>query len=179
MLSSRRLMIVAVVAVVSLPARSAVDQAPTGAAETAAGRTSYAGEGAASCTHPLFINPRYAAGDGPSFVAVGDLDGVNGPDLAVANYDSDDVSVLLNQGDATFAAAAAYDAGDGPSSVAVGDLDGVNGPDLAVANITSDDVSVLLNQGDGTFAAAVAYAAGDEPSSVAIGDLDGVNGHFL
>ncbi|MHC4210106.1 MAG: FG-GAP repeat domain-containing protein, partial [Planctomycetota bacterium] len=75
-----------------------------------------------------------------------------GPDLVVANRISDDVSVLLNQGDGTFAAAVAYGAGSRPSSVAVGDLDGVNGPDLVVANSDSDDVSVLLNQGDGTFA---------------------------
>jgi hypothetical protein len=40
-------------------------------------------------------------------VAVGDLDGVNGLDLAVANFHSDDVWVLLNQGDATFAPATA------------------------------------------------------------------------
>ncbi len=41
----------------------------------------------------------YAAGGFPESVAIGDLDGVNGPDLAVANRLSDDVSVLLNQGD--------------------------------------------------------------------------------
>ncbi len=93
-------------------------------------------------------------------MAIGDLVGVDGPDLAVASFSSDDVSVLLNQGDGTFAAAVAYDAGVGPQSVAIGDLDGVNGADLAVANLTSDVVSVLLNQGDGTFAAAVAYGAG-------------------
>ncbi len=88
----------------------------------------------------------YDAGDSPSSVAIGDLDGVNGPDLAVANqFSGDDVSVLLNQGDGTFAAAVVYAAGDSPSSVAIGDLDGVNGPDLAVANRDSDDVSVLLN----------------------------------
>ncbi len=176
---SRRVIIVAAFAVVSSPARSAVDQAPTGVAETAAGPTPYAGEAAASCTHPLFINPKYAARDYPVSVAIGDLDAVNGPDLAVANRVSDDLSVLLNQGDGTFAAAVAYGAGNGPLSVAVGDLDGVNGPDLAVANQDSDDVSVLLNQGDGTFAAAVTYAAGVEPWSVAVGDLDGVNGPDL
>ncbi|MHC4716036.1 MAG: FG-GAP-like repeat-containing protein [Planctomycetota bacterium] len=127
----------------------------------------------------MFINPWYAAGTEPRSVAVGDLDGANGPDLAVANRYSDDVSVLLNQGNGTFAAAVAYTAGDGPQSAAIGDLDGVNGPDLAVANGVGDDVSVLLNQGDGTFAAAVVYAAGDGPISVAIGDLDGVNGPDL
>ncbi len=77
--------------------------------------------------------------DAGGAVAIGDLDGVNGPDLAVANsfFGSNDVSVLLNQGDGTFAAAVAYDAGNGPRSVAIGDLDGVNGPDLAVANFSS------------------------------------------
>ncbi len=87
----------------------------------------------------------YGAGNAPESVAIGDLDGVNGPDLAVANRDSDDVSVLLNQGDGTFAAAVAYGAGNAPESVAIGDLDGVNGADLAVAIKFSDDVSVLLN----------------------------------
>ncbi len=38
----------------------------------------------------------YGAGDQAFSVAIGDLDGVGGPDLAVANRNSDDVSVLLN-----------------------------------------------------------------------------------
>ncbi|MHC4774947.1 MAG: FG-GAP repeat domain-containing protein, partial [Planctomycetota bacterium] len=137
-------MIVAVVAVVSWPARSAVDQAM---AETAKDPMPYMGAAGRSCTHPLFATAPYAAGDQPIRVAVGDLDGVNGPDLAVANRYSDAVSVLLNQGDGTLAAPVTYAAGDGPFSVAVGDLDGVNGPDITVANHDSDDVSVLLNQG--------------------------------
>ncbi len=156
---ARRLTIVAACAVVSLPAQSAVDQAPTSAAQIASRPMSFMGDGPASCTHPLFVNPKYAAGDAPFSVATGDLDGVNGPDLAVANRFSGDVSVLLNQGDGTFAVASAYDAGDGPFSVAIGDLDGVNGPDLVVANGISAVGSVHLNQGDGTSAAAVAYAA--------------------
>ncbi len=93
----------------------------------------------------------YAAGDQPNSVAIGDLDGVNGPDLAVGNEFSD-VSVLLNQGDGTFAAAVAYAAGGG--FVAIGNLDGVNGPDLAVAGGAAG--AGQLNQVHGTFAASVA-----------------------
>ncbi len=118
---SRRVIIVAAFAVVSFPARSAVDQVPTAVAEIATDRMSYTGAGAASCTHPLFVNPRYPAGNGPLSVAIGDLDGVNEPDLAVANTVTDNVSVLLNQGDGTFAAAMPYDAGNAPLSVAIGD----------------------------------------------------------
>ncbi len=104
---SPQVIIVSAFAVVSFPARSAVDQAPTAAAEIATDQMSYTGTGTASCTHPLFANPNVEAGDGPVSVAIGDLDGVNGPDVAVANEFSDDVSVLLNQGDGTFAPAVA------------------------------------------------------------------------
>ncbi len=118
--------IVTAVAIVSLLARPAVVEAPTDAAATAGDPRSYTGDGGASCTHPLFASDlTYGAESIPWSVAIGDLDGVNGPDLAVANLDSDDVSVLLNQGDGTFAPAVAYVTGDA-QSVAIGNLDGVN-----------------------------------------------------
>ncbi|UCF89863.1 MAG: VCBS repeat-containing protein, partial [Desulfobacterales bacterium] len=40
----------------------------------------------------------YGAGFGPWSVAIGDLNGDGGPDLALANANSDDVSVLINTG---------------------------------------------------------------------------------
>ena len=101
----------------------------------------------------LFPSPVMAAGSFPVSVAVGDFDGNEIPDLAVANISSDDVSVLLGFGDGTFAAEQRFAAGDRPFSVAVGDFDGNGTPDLAVANFSSDAVSVLLGLGDGTFAA--------------------------
>ena len=55
------------------------------------------------------------------------------------------MSVLLNNGDGTFAVGAGYPAGDGPSSVAAADLNGDGKPDLAVANGNAGTVSVLLN----------------------------------
>ena len=120
--------------------------------------------------------PRYLAGPETRSIVVGDLDGNGSPDLATANYGSDDVSVLLNNGDGTFAPDVEYAAGDGPVSVALGDLDGDGSPDLATANWEGDDVSVFLGNGDGTFSSAVNYPAGAHPGSVAVGDLDG-DGH--
>lgn len=38
----------------------------------------------------------FAAGSGPASVAVGDFNGDARPDLVVANYDSANVSVLIN-----------------------------------------------------------------------------------
>jgi hypothetical protein len=100
----------------------------------------------------------------------------------VANRYSSDVSILLNQGDGTFAEPVAYPTGDGPISIAIGDLDGINGCDLAVTCVDGPGHSLvltLLNRGDGTFARAVGDTAGDFPNSLAIGDLDGVNGPDL
>ncbi len=82
-------------------------------------------------------------------MAIGDLDGDHDADLAVANAFSQDVSVLLNNGDGTFAADVTYGAGLGPRSVAIGDLDGDLDLDLAVANEFGRNVSVLLNNCEG------------------------------
>ncbi|MFH1374294.1 MAG: FG-GAP-like repeat-containing protein [bacterium] len=115
----------------------------------------------------------YGVGDGPHSVFSADLDGDNDNDLAVANSHSNNVSILLNNGDGTFAPAVNYGPGDHPGSVFSADLDGDNDNDLAVANAWSNNVSILLNNGDGTFAAAVNYGAGDNPFSVFSADLDG------
>jgi hypothetical protein len=109
----------------------------------------------------------------PFSVAIGDLNGDDHPDLAVANEWSGNVSVLLGDGDGSFQSAVHYGAGGGPHSVAIGDFNGDDALDLAVANEWSGNVSVLLGNGDGSFQSAVHYGAGARPSSVAIGDFNG------
>ncbi len=117
----------------------------------------------------------YIAGSSPSGAAAADLDGDGKIDLAVCNYGSNDVSVLLNLGAGTFAAALEHEEA-GASSVAVGDLDGDGSPDVAVAGVYSG-VGVFLNQGKGVFESATDCSTkGNVPystSSVAIADLDG------
>jgi VCBS repeat-containing protein len=56
------------------------------------------------------------------------------------------VSVLLGQGDGTFAAELRFAAGTSPGAVAVVDVNGDGSPDLVVAYTTSNDVSVLLQR---------------------------------
>ena len=112
-------------------------------------------------------------------VVIGDLDGDGKPDLAVANYASDTISLLRNtstSGSISFAAKVDFGTGNNPYYVAIGDLDGDGKPDLAAANWTSNNVSVLRNtstSGNVSFAAKVNFSAGNNPASVAIGDLDG------
>ena len=115
----------------------------------------------------------YGVDGRPFFVTVGDLDKDGDLDLITASWSSDTISVLLNQGDGTFASRVDYSVGDGPWSLAVGDLDRDGDLDLVTANRWGDNVSVLLNQGDGTFASRVDYSVGDGPKFVVVGDLDG------
>ena len=116
-------------------------------------------------------------GKQPRSVAIGDLNGDQRPDLAVANFGSDDVSVLLGTATGTFvpAAGSPLKVGEQPTSVAIGDLNGDQHPDLAVTNASSGDVSVLLGTATGTFvpAAGSPLKVGKVPISVAIGDLNG------
>src|SRR5262249_29697516 len=118
----------------------------------------------------------FGAGDFPGAVAVGDLNGDGVQDLAVVNggFGSNDVSVLLGNGDGTFQAAVNFGAGVTPVSVAMGDFNGDGVRDLAVANFfISNNVSVLLGNGDGTFQAGVSFGAGRFSRSVSVVDFNG------
>ena len=117
-----------------------------------------------------------AVGASPYSVAMGDFNGDGHLDLAVANGGSNDVSVLLGNGDGTFQAARNFGAGlgGGPLWVAVGDFNRDGNLDLVVANSSSDSVGVLLGDGHGSFAPALTFpAGGTAPQSVAVGDFNG------
>src|SRR5437867_5179991 len=63
----------------------------------------------------------FDAGDNPTSVAIGDLNGDGKLDLAVANFVSNTVSVLLGDAEASFGAKTDYGTGDHPHSVAIRD----------------------------------------------------------
>jgi len=87
----------------------------------------------------------FPAGKTPIGVAAADLNGDRKLDVAVANYDSNNASVLLGNGAGSLSAAVNFPAGTHPRSVAVGDFNRDGAPDLAIANLGSSNVSVLLN----------------------------------
>jgi FG-GAP-like repeat/Cep192 domain 4 len=117
-----------------------------------------------------------AAGVQPSFVAAGDLNGDGKLDLAVANRGSNNVTVLLGNGDGTFAPATGspVPVGTGPQGLAVGDFNGDNKLDLAVADSGSNNLAILLGNGSGSFAPAAAspITVGVQPSSVVAADFN-------
>ncbi len=118
-------------------------------------------------------NPPVAVGDIPTSVAVGDFNGDGKLDLAVTNSGTNDVSILLGNGDGTFGAATNLTVGTSPVFVALEDLNGDGKLDLAVVNAGSNDVSILLGTGTGSFGVAKNFAVGTAPVSAAAGDLNG------
>ena len=118
----------------------------------------------------------YGTGSYPFSVTTTDVSGDGNADLIVANYYSNSVSVLKNNGDGTFAAKVDYGTGSYPRSVTTADVNGDGKADLIVANYSSNSVSVLTNDGYGAFAAKVDYATGSSPISVTTTDVNG-DGH--
>jgi uncharacterized repeat protein (TIGR01451 family) len=115
----------------------------------------------------------YGTGDYPLSVFCADLDGDGDLDLAVANKNSDNISILKNNGDGTFQPKVDYFAGDGPNSVFCADLDADGDLDLAVPDLFTNSVSILKNNGNGTFYLDGNYVAGNGPGPVFCADLDG------
>ncbi len=118
----------------------------------------------------------FATGHIPNSLAVGDLNGDGRLDLVTANADSltNTVSVLLGNGDGTFAPRTDFSTGHAPFSVAIADFDRDGKLDLVTANAdsNSNSVSVLLGNGDGTFAPKATYDAGFLAVSVAVADFN-------
>jgi len=101
-----------------------------------------------------------------------DFDGDGHPDLAVANGDSNSISVVRGHGDGTFAQPAFYTATTEPVGICTADFNGDNAPDLATANVFSNDVSILINDGSGAFPDRVSMGDFYEVYAVATADLD-------
>ncbi|RMG40242.1 MAG: T9SS C-terminal target domain-containing protein [Methanobacteriota archaeon] len=107
----------------------------------------------------------FDAGQYPSSVASGYINGDNFLDVVTVDFVNGRVSVLLNLGiDPNngiwlgFASAGNYQVSSGSSplhaNLSVGDIDGDNDADILVGEwgVTSDSLALLRNNGDGTFA---------------------------
>lgn len=103
-----------------------------------------------------------------------DFNGDGKLDMAIANRDSNRVSIQLGNGDGTFSSSKAITVGNQPNAIVAGDLNGDGKSDLVVANFGETNVSILLNQGNGDFQGS-SVTVGDklQPYSVSLGDLDG------
>jgi hypothetical protein len=134
-----------------------------------------------AATSSFAAQQTFATGTHPYSVTAADVNGDGKPDLIVANYSDNTVSMLLNAtapGAATpsFAAQQSFATGIFPEFVTTADVNGDGKPDLIVASYNDNTVSVLLNSqyqtvftgspANGTIVHDHIFANGFEPPSV-------------
>ena len=112
------------------------------------------------------------AGSLPECLRLGDVNGDGKLDVLTANAGTNNVGVLLGNGDGSFGAPATFSTATHPTSIDMGDLNNDGTLDLVTANFNTNNVSVLMGNGDGTFQTAVNYACGSQPETVAVADLN-------
>jgi tetratricopeptide (TPR) repeat protein len=110
---------------------------------------------------------------GPVALLTGDFNGDGLADLVVVNQSTNNVAILLGQGDGTFleVTGSPITVGAAPVAIASADFTADGVPDLAVANQGDNTVTVLLNSGNGTATFTAAQGSplttGRAPSGVA------------
>lgn len=112
--------------------------------------------------------------NGGQFLAAGDFESDGDIDLVTTNAAEASISVLLNDGTASFTTLAPRSVGLSTVHAGVGFFDKHPIPDLAVVDVSSNNISILLGQGDGTFvnASPPTVAVGQGPTRVVAGDLN-------
>src|SRR5262249_25496835 len=110
----------------------------------------------------------YAAGEGVRSIVVGDFNGDERLDLAVANERSRSISLLFGQGDGTFSAPANYNVNVSPRSVAASDFNGDGRLDLAVAS--ENGAIILTNTCFSITTADLSLTMVDIPDPIGVGD---------
>jgi hypothetical protein len=118
----------------------------------------------------------FATGNNPQFVVAGDTRNNSTQDLLVANFADNTLSVLLGNGDGTFADQVTYPTGTGPVWVATGDFNGDKNLDVAVADNTANTISILLGKGDGTFGPKTDIKTGNAPQGLVAANFHDLNG---
>lgn len=116
-------------------------------------------------------------GTNPYSLVVADFDGDGNMDVVTANNRDDTISVLLGNGDGSFASRQDYAAGDGPMWVGAARFNGDAHLDLLVSNYNSKTLTLFLGNGDGTFQDGQHLAVGDNPLRGAFGDVNS-DGNF-
>jgi uncharacterized repeat protein (TIGR01451 family) len=126
-----------------------------------------------------FGSPKsYPVGTNPSAVVVADFNGDGKPDIAVVNSGSNNVSILIGNGDGTFQPAKNFDVGNSMTGISAGDFNGDGKLDLAAFQAVGSSsvagvVAILLGNGDGTFQAPVATTLTIAATTLNVADFNG------
>ncbi len=107
-----------------------------------------------------FIQPTFPVNHQASPSEPSDFNHDGFADIAVCNINTASVSILLGNGDGTYAPQQEITVGTDPRGIAVLDVDGDGDVDIVNTNAGSSNMSVLLNDGNGVFGAPTFFEGG-------------------
>jgi hypothetical protein len=116
----------------------------------------------------------------PTAIVSADFNGDGNLDLAVADFATGVINILLGQGNGIFTFSKSFSVPAFVSNLAVGDFNGDHKLDLAVVEYGGTGLSgmaIFLGNGDGTFKYKTFYQLGVEALSAAVADFNG-DGHL-
>ncbi|WP_363321613.1 FG-GAP-like repeat-containing protein, partial [Polycladomyces subterraneus] len=90
-------------------------------------------------------SPFASGGSGPIGIVSANLNCNGIADLTVTNQNSNNVSILIGNGNGTFQPAVTFSVGSAPIGLTSADFNGDGRSDLATANFNSNNVTVLIN----------------------------------
>jgi len=124
--------------------------------------------------HPVKLPPTPIGQEASPSEAV-DFDNDGFVDVATSNTSSNSVSIVLGNGDGSFAPQQQVPVGNVPHGLAALDADGDADLDLVTANQGSGNLSLLLNDGNGVFGASTPFdfdTGNNGQYPLAAGDMD-------
>lgn len=113
----------------------------------------------------------YPAGT-PYVVTSGDFNGDGKADLVAGDVTSNDLVMLLGNGDGTLMAPATYHLAAGAYYLNANDFNRDGKLDLATANQYAANISIFFGKGDGSFELPVNYPVGRFPTQIRAADLN-------
>lgn len=111
----------------------------------------------------------------PYMVVVGDFNNDSRLDIAVANFDINNVIIFLGSGNGFFASHAELSTGSSrPIAINLTDFNNDTVLDIATVNYGTHSVSIFYGYGNGSFSNPVTYSTGYDsfPSALIAGDFD-------
>ncbi len=114
-----------------------------------------------------------AVGNGPFGLVKGFFNGDANVDLAVVNSSSNNLSILLGNGDSTFVVSTSPTINSNPLAAAVADIDNDGDQDIVIDSNGTDNLSVLLNNGAGVFTSGTSVDVTFVTFGITAADMDG------
>jgi hypothetical protein len=119
--------------------------------------------------------PISTGGSGSNAVVAGDFNHDGNLDLAIANQNSNNVSIMFGQGNGKFAAPVLYplDPASVPQALALGDVNGDGFPDIVAAETSNFSVAVLLGSSSNSFTNIGTFPLNRYIYDLALADMNG------